>query len=384
MRVKNITVDYFYRFVSNFNLTGAVWVLYLSYKGMSLVEIGLLEGIFHVTSLLFEIPTGAMADLLGRKRVVMLGRLLALIQAGVMVFSNDFWMFALAFVLSAASYNLNSGSEEALIFDSLKEAGKDGDYLRVNGRLNFIIEVAQGLSSFVGGILAEVSFALTYGLEMGKNGLSLLVASSFKEPNYRETEKRLSVKEHFSTSIRIIKENKGVRKLLLFYPVIFSFQTLAIFYGQQHFSNMGMRKPLIALLMLISGVVCSLAALAAHGFDKHLKDKGKYVAAAGVAISLFFFGVNQWEIAILAFMTMNYCNSLMYPIASNALNQLIPSEQRATIISVDSMVFSIAMIILFPLSGLLGDIIGLSLVFHGLAVFMIAYIMLFWIFESHK
>lgn len=77
---RNIKIDYIYRFLSCFDITSAIWVLYLGYKGMTLTEIGLLESIFHITGFISEIPTGAMADLIGRKRVIVLGRVTAVIM----------------------------------------------------------------------------------------------------------------------------------------------------------------------------------------------------------------------------------------------------------------------------------------------------------------
>lgn len=83
---RNIKVDYIYRFLSCFDITSAIWVLYLGYKGMSLTQIGILESIFHITGFISEIPTGAMADLIGRKRIIVLGRFTALISAVIMLF----------------------------------------------------------------------------------------------------------------------------------------------------------------------------------------------------------------------------------------------------------------------------------------------------------
>ncbi|MGB8455914.1 MAG: hypothetical protein WCD89_26815 [Anaerocolumna sp.] len=62
----NIGIDYMFRFISNFNLTGALWVLYLSYRGMSLGQIGLLEGFFHITftALLYPISSNALNELI--------------------------------------------------------------------------------------------------------------------------------------------------------------------------------------------------------------------------------------------------------------------------------------------------------------------------------
>ncbi|NLC78867.1 MAG: MFS transporter, partial [Ruminococcaceae bacterium] len=106
--IKNVRVSYIYSFIASFDFTDAIWVLYLAFRGMSLFEIGLLEGIFHITSLLFEMPTGAIADTFGRKRAIILGRIAAIASGLLLFFGRDFFVFALAMILSAMSFNLNS------------------------------------------------------------------------------------------------------------------------------------------------------------------------------------------------------------------------------------------------------------------------------------
>lgn len=60
---RNKTLDYIFRFLSYFSITDVIWVLYMSYKGLPLRQIGIAEGIFHITGLLSEVPTGALAFL---------------------------------------------------------------------------------------------------------------------------------------------------------------------------------------------------------------------------------------------------------------------------------------------------------------------------------
>lgn len=377
LSIKNVKVDYLFCSVSNFSLNSSVWVLYLGFKGMSLGQVGLLEGIFHVTSFLFEVPTGAMADLLGRKRVLLLGRLLSVVSTLMMLFSNSFPMFALSFILSAASYNLNSGSEEALVYDSMKEAGREEEYLTVNGRLNFLIEVSQGTGTFVGGILSDISYTVTYLCQMLKDVFAFFAGTLFEEPEYHEKEATISIKKHFYVCYDVLKSNAAVRRILFYYPIVFSFHALTFFYGQQHLSDMGMSKTQIALIMLIAGIVSSFSALLSSFFARVLGARVKYVAAVIVAFSIFSFGFENSISAVLCFIALNFANSLLYPIASGALNERIPSEQRATIISVDSMLFSMAMVVIFPVSGFLGDSIGLDKVFHVLGLLLLFYVTLF-------
>ena len=118
---------YLVTILTNLSLTGA-WVAILAARGFSLVEIGLAETVFHICSLIFEIPSGILADLYGRKRMLALGRVAAMTGDLIMIFSRGLGMVCLSFVFHAMSYNFASGSGEALAYDSLKEDGRESSY----------------------------------------------------------------------------------------------------------------------------------------------------------------------------------------------------------------------------------------------------------------
>ena len=159
---RNVGLDYVHTFLSNMNMQSSIWVLYLAYCGLHLAQIGLLEGIYHATSIVCEIPSGAAADLLGRKRCMILSNLCIVVSCVIMLFSKSFGWFAVSFAVQALGNNLNSGSEEALVYDSMKCLGQEEHYMGVYGRLNVLIEVAQGLATVAGGVLAEFSYFWCY------------------------------------------------------------------------------------------------------------------------------------------------------------------------------------------------------------------------------
>lgn len=80
----------------------------------------------------------------------------------IMLLTKNFWLFALSFMVQAMGNNFNSGSEEALIYDSMKCAGQEEQYISVWGKLNMILEAAQGIATVAGGILAEYSYFWCY------------------------------------------------------------------------------------------------------------------------------------------------------------------------------------------------------------------------------
>ena len=159
---RNVGLDYVHTFLSNMNMQSSIWVLYLAYCGLHLAQIGLLEGIYHATSIVCEIPSGAAADLWGRKRCMILSNLCIAVSCVIMLFSKSFGWFAVSFAVQALGNNLNSGSEEALVYDSMKCLGQEEHYMGVYGRLNVLIEVAQGLATVAGGVLAEFSYFWCY------------------------------------------------------------------------------------------------------------------------------------------------------------------------------------------------------------------------------
>lgn len=368
---RNININYLYQSFRCMDITGAIWVLYLAFRGMNLAQIGLLEGIFHGTSILFEIPTGAIADLLGRKRTIILGRVSALISSIFMIRSNDFWGFAVGFVFSAISYNLSSGSEEALVYDSLKEVGKEEVYMKVSGKINFIIEVMQGVGAFIGAFLAEKSFVLSYLVAMVLGIIALIIALGFEEPKNENLNKKIDIKSHFKETHRAIVENKRLVFLLVFYPMVFAFSTILYFYGQQYFSDAGYSKIIIAVIFLFNSICGGIGAVLSSKIEKVFNGKTSYILSSLIAFSMIIFSMGTTEFSVFMFCAVGFFTAILYPINSEAINSLIPSEQRATLISVQSVGFSVMMVLFFPIAGFMGDLLGIGRTFIILGILLI-------------
>lgn len=365
---KNINIDYMYKFLSSIDISSAIWVLYLAHKGMSLIEIGLLESVHHITSLICEVPTGAIADIVGRKNTIILGRIMSAIGAILMLFCNSFLGFAIAFAISAISYNLNSGSEEALVYDSLKIIGEEEKYLKINGNLNFIIEVAQGIAVLVGGILSDYSFTYSYGLSAIISICALGISFGFKEPEFHEEEKeRVTIVGHFKSCYEVMKSNKKIILIMMFFELIFMTGTTTHFYTQQYFSEMGYSRSFIAIIYVISSIGCAIGAKFAYKVERKLKKAMLYIVPMLGGVWLIVLISSKNLIAIIGFIMFSVSINILYPVSSDYINKLIPSAQRATLISVQSICFSIFMIMIFPLLGVIGQVTSLRVAFVVLA-----------------
>ncbi len=375
---RNIPLDYISAFITNLNMQSSIWVLYLAYCGLNLAEIGVIEGIYHATSIICEIPSGAVADLLGRKRSMALSRACIAVSCVVMLFSSSFWWFAAGFVVQALGNNLNSGSEEALVYDSMKCIGQEEGYLKVCGRLDVVIEVSQGIATVLGGVLAEYSYFWCYSACLVIALLAFVPVLFMEEAPGEALAGKGSavweaVKQHFKVSGQILKSDIRILKIIIYYSVVFAAETLLFFYSQQYYFGLGYSKISISLIMLaVGGASCLGAALSEKMFRKW-GQKTVLAAAVAIAFALIFYGFRNMWLSVAVFAMAGFFNSALYPIKSDALNQLIPSGQRATLISVDSMCFSVAMIVMFPAAGAMADIWGLAAVLAGIGLVLLAF-----------
>lgn len=364
---RNINLDYISTFITNLNMQSSIWVLYLAYCGMNLMQIGLLEGIYHATSIVCEIPSGALADLVGRKKSMMLGRICVTISCIIMLFTRNFWWFAISFLLQALGNNFNSGSEEALVYDSMICLGEEEDYIRINGRINTVIEVSQAIATVAGGVLAEYSYFVCYAACTVISLLAFVPVVFMKEPPVLkdgEKEEHLTagrlVARHFQTSFGILASDLRILKIVTYFSVVFAAHTLLFFYSQQYYSDMGYNKIQISIIMLFAGFASCLGAILSERLYRRFEKKISVFSAAVIALTLVFYSIGNPVLSIGMFIGANFFNSVLYPIESESLNRIIPSEQRATLISVNSMFFSIVMIVTFPVVGALADVWSLA------------------------
>lgn len=361
MILKNIRRNYFYTFLANAGLSEAIWMLYLAYRGMSLVQIGLLESIFHMTSLCMEIPTGLIADRYGRRVSRMLGRAVALVSTLIMLSASGFPTMALAFVLSAISYNLESGAGDALVYDSLKQGGKEADYLRVKGRSELFYQSARGFGLLFGGMVAQVSYELAYAVTAAFHGAALLQAMQFEEPVIgREPDAQEEARGLWSGltgSLKTLREMPQLIPYMLFIEVFSVFYTTQYFYFQNFLKGAGSREGFIGAVLATAAVLGVIGANGAHRIEQTLGRR--FVAGWAPVLSLLGFGgVAFLPGEPLWFLYTAFFEGMLYVLFSGYINQLIPSEYRATLLSVESMLFSFMMILWFPTYGWLAETLG--------------------------
>lgn len=378
---RNIKLDYIQLGLRSFNVTNVIWLLYLLLKGFSPFEIGLFESIFHLSSMIVEVPSGMLADLIGRKKARSLGVLLYLLYVILVVYSNSFFMIAIAFAACGASYAFESGSGEALIYDSLIKTNEEDQYMKISGIREIIFQVSSTIALIIGGYLSLVSYELNFLVVFIAFTGALIPILLMKETNTNKITKAgnflVLMNEHFIKSTKRVLKDKKLLFLIIVGAFLAAPVTSLFFYFQIHLSNtLNYLENIIGLLLGLHSLAGAVGGYFAVKLEKKFKEKLLlYVVPLLLGISFWVIQIDL--IVFLPFIFLGFLDSVLYIVISDYINRLIPSSERATVLSFSSLAFSVIMILIFPLLGAIATYTTFKFAFLILAIFVtVTYVVL--------
>lgn len=178
---RNIVIGYVISFLNNSWFWIGIWVLYYL-KFTNYAGIGILESVMIVTMTFMEIPTGAVADIFGKKLTIFLAMALSGIGSLIMGFAPNFNVLVLSIVSMTIGGALYSGTMEALIYDSLKQLKKENNYSKVVKNISSLQLLAFSLSGIIGGFLYKINPGFPFILTGLAQLIGCLLAFLLKEP----------------------------------------------------------------------------------------------------------------------------------------------------------------------------------------------------------
>lgn len=355
-------------FFACLRIPDAVWVVLLTARGFSLWEIGLAEGIFHIVGLVGEIPSGMAADLLGRRRSLAMAGICGMVSALLMAFSTSFVHVCLSMVFSALASNFISGSDEALLYDSLLQSGREMDYLSASARYSQIQNLGSMLSnaaSLLSGILGYIGFYLLDALVCLFRVLS---AGSLTEPvvtrdqQFREKQPLSHLMQRFRNHVRQVLE------FLLSYPYLVFVMLadgliglpgyLTLMFLQQRLHELGMDSVWLGIPVMCLSLSRMLGVFIGERLKSIQLRRLYTVCALLVGAGTVCAGTAPVVPAVFGAMTASGAMDAWVLHLQKYLNERFPSDRRATLVSVNMMAYSMLMVLASPFVGWIGDICG--------------------------
>ena len=373
-RPSNIQSIYLYLVLGNTLAASFIWginTIFLLNAGLSNFHAFLANAFFTLGQVIFEVPTGIIADTWGRRVSYMLGSLTLTISTLLYLYmwsiKGPFWGWAASSLLLGLGFTFFSGATEAWLVDALKATNFKGHLDGVFAKGQIVGGIAMLTGSISGGIIAQ---ATNLGVPYILRSAVLLInfATAFflmKDLGFtpRKAKNPLNeMKNIFKKSI-----DNGLKKPPVRYLMLASLFTSGVsfyaFYALQPFllNLYGNNKA-----YGIAGLVAAIAALAqiTGGFSAHyvkkIFKKRTVAIFAGILIStislvLVSFTGNFWIALVLIFI-WGLVFASVSPIRQAYINGIIPSSERATVLSFDSLMGSTGGIIIQPVLGKAADI----------------------------
>ncbi len=221
----NIWKLYISRFFRGLIPAYAIEMLFFEQRGMTIQTLVYIEIIYAITVVLLEIPSGIISDRYGYKRMLVFSGILACLEFIILLHSHAFIHFAIVVIMAGIGKCACSGSENALLYESLRSIGKEQDFEGHVGRLNAMDFTAVVIAALAGGMLAgRYGFELNYVISAVSMFLSLLITIMMREPSNTGkfpdgrgmgTDGYFPFKKYAASSVRFFREEPGVSIVLL-------------------------------------------------------------------------------------------------------------------------------------------------------------------------
>ncbi|HSW90211.1 MAG TPA: MFS transporter [Patescibacteria group bacterium] len=380
MRPTSSHIQRVYLTLTLFNTLAAslIWginTLFLLHAGLSNSQAFLANAFFTVGQVLFEVPTGIVADLKGRRLSYLLGTvtlaLSTLWYLWAWYMKAPFVWWALSSMLLGLGFTFFSGATEAWLVDALESARFKGSVDSVFAKAQSVGGIAMLVGSIGGGIIAQLTnLGVPYILRSILLGVTFVIAFVFMKDWGFTPKKRVNLrhdfKQQFVTGFELGWKNRQIRLLMLAGPVIsavgfYTFYALqpfllGLFGDSKAYAIAGAAAAIVAGSQIVGGISIP--------FVQRIFPRRSDVLIAStllsVALLLIIAFSHSFWLVIGLLCLWGFVSSVATPVRQAYMNSLIPSRERATVLSFDNMFGSAGGAVIQPVLGKVADIYSYS------------------------
>jgi len=369
----NIWKFYSFKFLRECVFWIPIITLFWQSNGLSLTQIMLLQALFAAGIFILEIPTGALADKVGRKYTMIISGIFSIVGFSIYAIGTNFWHFLAAEMTLAIAATFLSGADSAFIYDSLKQLKKEEQFKRVMGNTKSLMYLAAAISSILGSLIAVYSMRATFWLSVLALCIMFIISLGFNEPtNYEKTKK--SYRKHIVESLKEAYNNKELLFLLLFYAFVSLFLRVNLWFYQPYMKDSGLALALFGIVWASFNFFAIVGSKSANKLESFLGEKASlYFIAITIAITTLFMGSYFAILGIGLIFIQQFTRGFNTPILEAYTHKHLSSHNRATLMSIQGMLASFMFFILGPIFGWLADkfSLGRSLQITGLFAILV-------------
>lgn len=355
------------KFSKWFSLVMPIVIPFYKDNHLSLTEIMVLKSVYSIVIVALEIPSGYVADVLGRKRTLIAGSILGAIGFFIYSFSHSYVGFLFAEIVLASGQSFISGADSAMLYDTLVSGNRQKEYTRYEGINASVGNFSEAFAGLAGGAVALISLRFPFYIQALVAFTAVPASLTLVEPKTSIWHKKAQgFRDILAILDKIILKEKDLRLNLLFSSIIGAATLLMAWFAQPMFEKMLLPLALYGLVWTGLNLITGGSSIAAYRIERKLGDLAtlKIVAAAIPALMIIAGFVPN--VAIIPLLVVFYfLRGIATPVLKDYINRQTGSEVRATVMSLRDMTIRVFFALFAPLAGWLTDHYNLG---TGLAV----------------
>lgn len=340
-------------------------ILFYESYGLNIEQTVLLKTILSISILVLEVPSGYLADLWGRKACLVVGSGVWIASWLIYCVGSSFREFAIAEVLAGVAGSLISGANTALGYDTLLQLGREEYYRIWEGRLVAIAGISEAGCGIIGAAIASINLVYPFYLQTVCLVIYFCLALTLVEPQGDRLVKTQKLNRLKNIIIDVVKRPR-LRWLILLSGTFSSASFLIVWLSQDYLKQLNIPIQAFGWTWALFHVGMSLASVNAHRVENIFGIK-KATLLLVLSLAIFYICLGNIERiwGTLFIMGIYLVRGMCSPLILNAINQQISSSVRATILSINSLVFRIVFVVVAPTIGAIASHYDL---FTGLSV----------------
>lgn len=352
-------------------------VLILYYQaelGLSFKDFMIIEAMFCATIILMEVPSGWLSDLWSRKRTLAAGLAFTSMGFAQLLFADGFWDAALSEVFTGIGISLISGTNSAMLYDSLLQDKRQDDYRKLEGLRHGTGLYALAFAALVGGFLYQLDHHLPVLMTVIGQAVGMICALLMIEPvrDYKEAEKH-PLADMLETMKFALHGHKEIAGIILFATVIFTSTKIMLWVQQPYYQLLELPEVWFGVLTATGFLLGGLGGHLGHKLDGHVRNRTMFLFMLVTIVSACLIAGTVKSVGVIPLLLVG---SVMWgfgwPRVQSAINMRVSSERRATILSTASLMVSLAFIPIGSAMGLAAGAWGIQDALLGLGLFILA------------
>jgi MFS family permease len=334
--------------------------------GLTLTQILLLQSIFSIATVALDYPAGYVSDRLGYRVALNIASLFGIAGWGIYTIAGSFGEVMLAEILLGISMSFISGSDSAMLYETLRAESNEGLYTKFEGRMNGFAQTGEALGAVFAGVLYAAVPLLPFFLQVGVWIAALCVTRLMVEtPRESAISARSHLAEAFRTAHYAFMDNRRLRNTILLNTLLGIASFFPVWLIQPYMRQTGVPLEWFGPVWTGANLSVALGAMTSHRMHQKLGD-GKMVMLfiALIAAGYFGLGVIGGVWGFLFYYLLTLMRGMRGPMFLNHTQIESPSANRAAVLSLQSVSFRLFFACTGPFVGKLADLVGVQRTFY--------------------